>query len=389
MPSKWRNSRVGAGSLPVPHHATISKLSSVALILQALCRPVATEISCILHCVSVATLPTFVGILPTPIGIIPTCVVTAPTDVGTLPTYVVICWCRCYTFFMSDQSTRSFVFGVRMTPSVYERLKARAAMERRSAATLALMLIEDGLDHGETPRAAIGQRASPPPPVLPKPAAGPGKLGPPLEPRPVGRVVQPRSTRLPRGADTSVRVGAVVAAIGVEYRAEQNRPLGKNLVYLGHLIESDFSDVTDLSSARAKGAAAWIKAGARPGLIGVLFPGDRGALEAAKQAQNKVQMDRRIDAGSDDRRFVAEKGIYGMGAVVLRRILAEHFPDLTIEEAVAKGSDAWLAAEVSEDTARRLFGDKVGDEAKRRATARANQRKQQAKAQARRVGAAA
>jgi hypothetical protein len=45
------------------------------------------------------------------------------------------------------------------------------------------------------------------------------------------------------------------------------------------------------------------------------------------------------------------------------------------EEAVAMGPDAWLAAEVSEDVARRIFGDEVAAEAKRRTQARSNSKK--------------
>lgn len=174
-----------------------------------------------------------------------------------------------------------------------------------------------------------------------------------------------------------MRVGAIIAAIGVEVRSEQNRPLGKNQIWLRQLIESTFPDVTDLSSARAIGSDAWIDAGARPGLITVLFPGDRAALEAAKKAQNRVQMDRQI-AATDVRRFIKEKGIYGRGATNFRRVLAEHFADMSPEEAFAKGPEAWLAGGISEDTARRLFGDDVGDEAKRRTQARSNAKKRHA-----------
>lgn len=176
---------------------------------------------------------------------------------------------------------------------------------------------------------------------------------------------------------SGVRLGAIIAAIGVEVRAEQNRPLGKNQILLRLMIEQKFPGVTDLSSARAIGLDAWVAAGARPGLIGVLFPGDRAAVEAAKKAQNRAQMDRQIAAGSDNKRFIAEKGIYGRGAVNFRHVMAKQFPGLSPEEAFAKGPEAWLAGGVSEDTARRLFGDEVGVEARRRSLARSNQRKQE------------
>jgi hypothetical protein len=61
--------------------------------------------------------------------------------------------------------------------------------------------------------------------------------------------------------------------------------------------------------------------------------------------------------------------------VTFRRILKEHFAGMSPEEAFAKGPDAWLAAGVSEDVARKLFGDAVADEAKRRTTARSNAKK--------------
>lgn len=202
------------------------------------------------------------------------------------------------------------------------------------------------------------------------------------EPLPAAQVMQralvapPKLPRPPTRQETpsGVRVAAIVAAIAVEVRAEQNRPLGKNQIWLRELINSTFPDVSDLQTARAKGAGAWIEAGARPGVIGVLFPGDRGAMKAATQAQNCVQMDRRI-AATDIQRFIKQKGIYGRGATNFRQVLEEHFTGMSPEEAFAKGPDAWLAGGISEDTARRLFGDNVGDEAKRRATARGNAKK--------------
>jgi hypothetical protein len=187
----------------------------------------------------------------------------------------------------------------------------------------------------------------------------------------------PKPPRPPTSAEppSGVRVAAIIAVIGIEVRAEQNRPLGKNQIILRQLIESTFPDVTDLGSARAKGPAAWIEAGARPGVIGVLFPGDGAALIGAKKMQNRAQMDRQIAAGGDVTRFISGKGIYGRGAVSVRALLAQYFAGMSPEEAVAMGPDAWLAAEVSEDVARRIFGDEVAAEAKRRTQARSNSKK--------------
>jgi hypothetical protein len=131
--------------------------------------------------------------------------------------------------------------------------------------------------------------------------------------------------------------------------------------------------VTDLASARAKGPRAWIKAGARPGLIEALFPGDREAMEAARKQANRIQMDRRLT--TDVQLFIKEKHINGQGARVLRRLLAGPFAGMTIEEAVAKGPGAWLDAGVGEDVARKIFDEKTAFEARRRANARGNARK--------------
>ena len=91
--------------------------------------------------------------------------------------------------------------------------------------------------------------------------------------------------------------------------------------------------------------------------------------------QNRAQMDRQIAAGGDVTRFISGKGIYGRGAVSVRALLAQYFAGMSPEEAVAMGPDAWLAAEVSEDVARRIFGDEVAAEAKRRTQARSNSKK--------------
>jgi hypothetical protein len=270
------------------------------------------------------------------------------------------------------------VLNVRLPKDLSAAIKRAAELDERSVngqviVYLRRCLITDG--HYQSVRPVV--TAEPTPTPLSKAAA---------EPLPVAQVVQraPVATpKLPRPSTrqetpSGVRVAAIIAAIGVEVRAEQNRPLGKNQIFLRQLIESTFPYVTDLSSARAIGLDAWIDAGARPGLIAVLFPGDRSALGEAKRQQNRVQIDRQMAAGDEVKRFSHAKGLYGRGAVVFRDILAQHFPGMRVEDAVAKGPDAWLTAGVSEDTARRLFGDDVGDEAKRRTQARSNAKKKRA-----------
>jgi CBS domain-containing protein len=113
-----------------------------------------------------------------------------------------------------------------------------------------------------------------------------------------------------KDATSDVRALAVVAAIDVEVRADLGRPLGGIIRRdLRHLLAANFPDVTDLRLARMKSPAAWVEAGAGPGLIAVLFPHDRAAVEQAKKQKNAVQMRRRIELGSEIGRFVSDKGI--------------------------------------------------------------------------------
>lgn len=266
--------------------------------------------------------------------------------------------------------TKNYVINLRLPPDIGESLKRAADMNERSFNALAAIylrrcLIEDGY-YQPTGAATAAPTAAP---AVLLPVRG--------TPRHHTPAASPKPPRLPADAASAARI---VARITEEIRAETGRPMSSNKGYMRQIIESGaFPDVVDLSSAKAKGAAAWIEAGARPGLIEVLFPADPNARLAARRQQNRDQMDRKLDAGSDDMRFVVEKGIYGRGAVVFRRILAEHFPGLPIEEAVARGPAAWLEAGVSEDTARRLFGDAAGAEAKRLAVQRGNANKRKVK----------
>jgi hypothetical protein len=175
-------------------------------------------------------------------------------------------------------------------------------------------------------------------------------------------------------APSAARVEAIIAALEVEIRHEQNRPLGSNAAMLRKLLPTTFPDVSGLQSVRAKGLAAWIDAGAGPGLIGVLFPNDPEAVTWAKKQKNAVQMDRRIAEGPELKRFIADKGIKGRGAVNLRNVL-EQFDGMTIAEAVQQGPLAWLDAGIGEDCARKIFDETTAREAKRRATSRGNVQK--------------
>jgi hypothetical protein len=283
---------------------------------------------------------------------------------------VVPCHTMMGNYVMSSDAD---VINLRLPADLGAAFRQAAAANERSINGQAIIYLRKGLiADGHYQSSVVAEGAKGP---AAEPAGVERKLVPMTRALRVAAAASPKPRPPARPEPPSgVRVGAIIAAIGVEVRFEQNRPLGKAQIQLRELIESTFRDVTDLASARAKGAAAWLEAGARPGMIEVLFPDDRGAMAAAKKAQNRVQRYRGI-AVTEDRRLIAEKGIIGQGASSLRRVLAERFAGLTIDQAVAKGPAEWLEGGLAEETARRLFGDEVGAEAKRRTQARSNQRK--------------
>jgi hypothetical protein len=99
----------------------------------------------------------------------------------------------------------------------------------------------------------------------------------------------------------------------------------------------------------------------------------------AKKAQNAAHLKRKIERGSELRRFISAKGIVGKGAVALRRIMDQRFPGMTIAAAIEQGPETWLDAGVGEDVARRLFDEPTAVEARRRAYARGTAKKRQEK----------
>jgi len=244
-------------------------------------------------------------------------------------------------------STKTFVVGVRFKGSVLERLRARAEAERRSVSTLAGMLVEDALD--QEPGAPASRSAG-------------GRMSRP-------GVQEPPSAPAPRlETSTDLQAIGVVTTINEELRREGHTPLtGNTYTGLCRLLSTVFRDVRDLAGARAKGPTQWLNAGALPGLIRALYPDDLGAVAMAKKAQNAVQMKRKLATASELQQFISARGIVGQGAVALRRIIAQHFPGMTISEAIKQGPDVWLDAGIGEENARRLFNEKTAVEARRRA----------------------
>lgn len=251
---------------------------------------------------------------------------------------------------------KTTVIGCRLTESVLMRLKARAAAEKRQVAALVAIVVEEWLDASDqgrppgAPGAVHWQRAPEGSPPALEPASAPAM-------------------------STEVRVIAAMAAISAQIRAEQNRPLGAiNSSTLSRLLKTEFLDVTDLHSARAKGPGAWADAGSGPGLIAQLFPDDREAVARAKKQKNAIKMSRRIEGGSEVQRFISSKGIVGRGSVNVAAVLAK-FPGLTPTEAVNQGPQAWLDRGLGEESARKIFDERTAATARRLRDVRGNNRK--------------
>jgi hypothetical protein len=268
--------------------------------------------------------------------------------------------------------------SLRISESILSRARVQAVKQRLTLARWLVFAIEDAVEAAEGKTGAQHQARVPVtemlmgdrqdhPDITPKATNGSAPPVPPPAIRPI------RSKDPP----SDVRVSVVIAAINAEVRCEQQRALGGIIQRdLRRILKIEpFTDVADLGSARAKDPDAWIAADAGPGLIGVLFPNNRDIVARAVTRKNRVMMDLRLARyGTELQKFGASVGISGRAAVNLRNTL-QHFPGMSIEEAVRQGPAAWLDAEVSEDVARKLFDERTAMEARRRGNARSMAKK--------------
>jgi hypothetical protein len=265
--------------------------------------------------------------------------------------------------------TPSSDFHMRFPPSVFEQVKQRAAKNRRSIHSEILFIVEAAIEDDPGPTPAPRAIAQPPRPIVRPPA-------PTIAAQPPSAATRAAPLSNPPTAAMERQAIGVTATINEALRHDGLSPIGgPTHVAICRLLATTFPDVRDLAGARALGAEAWLSAGASPGLISRLYPDDKGALQIAKRAKNAVQMNRKLEHGSELQRFISENGIVGRGAVNLRNVLSQHFAGISIDEAVQQGSDAWLDAGVSETVARQIFGEQAALEARRRAYARGNAKK--------------
>jgi hypothetical protein len=240
------------------------------------------------------------------------------------------------------------ILHCRLLPSIHAAFAARAAAEGKTISVWLAIVAEDSLPPDATEARTAANGANP----------AQTNATPEPPPRPLA--------------------AAIAAAIDAEIHHEQHRILGAaGRTALAELLDTpDLSSVTDLRTARAAGIDVWIAAGCGPGLAVRLFPDDpAGTARRAKQAQNQVQMAQRRAAAPPATQVASRYGIVGRGSAVLDRIMRERFPDMTVDDAVKLGADAWLDAGVTEAIGRALFNEDVAIEAKRRADARGNARR--------------